>query len=176
MILDEVQSGYGRSGKFFAHQHANVKPDLITIAKGMGNGFPIAGVLIHPKFKAVHGMLGTTFGGNHVACAAGIAVLDVIKDEHLLENSTTIGKYLSDSLKKISGVKEVRGYGLMIGVELEIPCAEVRNALLQEHRIFTGSSSDKNTIRILPALNIKKGEADAFLSAFKSVMSKTLVK
>jgi acetylornithine/N-succinyldiaminopimelate aminotransferase len=176
MILDEVQSGYGRSGKFFAHQHANVKPDLITIAKGMGNGFPIAGVLIHPKFKAVHGMLGTTFGGNHVACAAGIAVLDVIKDEKLLENSTKIGQYLSDALKKISGVKEVRGYGLMIGVELEIPCADVRNALLSEHRIFTGSASDKNTIRILPALNIKKEEADTFLNAFKSVMSKTLVK
>jgi acetylornithine/N-succinyldiaminopimelate aminotransferase len=176
MILDEVQSGYGRSGKFFAHQHANVKPDLITIAKGMGNGFPIAGVLIHTKFKAVHGMLGTTFGGNHVACAAGIAVLDVIKSENLLENSTKIGQYLSDALKKISGVKEVRGYGLMIGVELEIPCADVRNTLLSEHRIFTGSASDKNTIRILPALNIKKEEADAFLNAFKSVMSKTLVK
>jgi acetylornithine/N-succinyldiaminopimelate aminotransferase len=176
MILDEVQSGYGRSGKFFAHQHSNVKPDLITIAKGMGNGFPIAGVLIHPKFKAVHGMLGTTFGGNHVACAAGIAVLDVIKDENLLENSAKIGQYLSDALKKIPGVKEVRGYGLMIGVELEIPCAEIRNTLLSEHRIFTGSASDKNTIRILPALNIKKEEADAFLNAFKSVMSKTLVK
>jgi acetylornithine/N-succinyldiaminopimelate aminotransferase len=176
MILDEVQSGYGRSGKFFAHQHANVKPDMITVAKGMGNGFPIAGVLIHPKFKAVHGMLGTTFGGNHVACAAGIAVLDVIKDEKLLENSTKVGQYLSDSLKKISGVKEVRGFGLMIGVELEIPCADVRNTLLKEHRIFTGSSSDKNTIRILPALNIKKEEADVFLNAFKSVMSKTLVK
>ena len=176
MILDEVQSGYGRSGKFFAHQHANVKPDIITVAKGMGNGFPIAGVLIHPKFKAVHGMLGTTFGGNHVACAAGIAVLDVIKDENLLENSAKVGQYLSDSLKKIAGVKEVRGFGLMIGVELEIPCAEIRNTLLKEHRIFTGSSSDKNTIRILPALNIKKEEADVFLNAFKTVMSKTLVK
>jgi acetylornithine/N-succinyldiaminopimelate aminotransferase len=176
MILDEVQSGYGRSGKFFAHQHANVKPDIITVAKGMGNGFPIAGVLIHPKFKAVHGMLGTTFGGNHIACAAGIAVLDVIRNENLLENSTKVGQYLSDSLKKITGVKEVRGYGLMIGVALEIPCAEIRNALLKEHRIFTGSSSDKNTIRILPALNIKKEDADTFLNAFKSVMSKTLVK
>jgi acetylornithine/N-succinyldiaminopimelate aminotransferase len=176
MILDEVQSGYGRSGKFFAHQHANVKPDIITVAKGMGNGFPIAGVLIHPKFKAVHGMLGTTFGGNHVACAAGIAVLDVIKEENLLENSAKVGQYISDSLKKVAGVKEVRGYGLMIGVELEIPCAEIRNALLNEYRIFTGSSSDKNTIRILPALNIKKEEADVFLNAFKSVMSKTLVK
>jgi acetylornithine/N-succinyldiaminopimelate aminotransferase len=176
MILDEVQSGYGRSGKFFAHQHSGIKPDIITIAKGMGNGFPIAGVLISPKFKAVHGMLGTTFGGNHLACAAGIAVLDVIKNENLLENSTKMGQYMSDTIKKFSGVREVRGTGLMIGVELEMPCAEIRTALLNEHRIFTGSSSDKNTIRILPALNIKKEEADLFLNAFKSVLSKTLVK
>jgi acetylornithine/N-succinyldiaminopimelate aminotransferase len=176
MILDEVQSGYGRSGKFFAHQHSGIKPDIITIAKGMGNGFPIAGVLISPKFKAVHGMLGTTFGGNHLACAAGIAVLDVIKNENLLENSTKMGQYMSDTIKKFSGVREVRGTGLMIGVELEMPCAEIRTALLNEHRIFTGSSSDKNTIRILPALNIKKEEADLFMNAFKSVLSKTLVK
>jgi acetylornithine/N-succinyldiaminopimelate aminotransferase len=176
MILDEVQSGYGRSGKFFAHQHSGIKPDIITVAKGMGNGFPIAGVLIHPKFKAVHGMLGTTFGGNHLACAAGIAVLDVIKSENLLENAAKIGQYLSDTIKKFPGVREVRGSGLMIGVELEIPCADIRTALLNEHRIFTGSSSDKNTIRILPALNIKKEEADLFLNAFKSVLSKTLVK
>jgi acetylornithine/N-succinyldiaminopimelate aminotransferase len=176
MILDEVQSGYGRSGKFFAHQHSGIKPDIITIAKGMGNGFPIAGILISPKFKAVHGMLGTTFGGNHLACAAGIAVLDVIKDENLLENSTKMGQYISDAVKKFPGVREVRGAGLMIGVELEMPCADIRSALLTEHRIFTGSSSDKNTIRILPALNIKKEEADLFLNAFKSVLSKTLVK
>lgn len=175
-ILDEVQSGYGRSGRFFAHQHSGVRPDLITVAKGMGNGFPIAGVLISPKFKAVHGMLGTTFGGNHLACAAGIAVLDVIKDENLLKHSEDTGNYLMDNLRKISGVKEVRGLGLMIGVELEIPCAEVRNALLKDHRIFTGSSSDKNTIRILPALNLKKEDADTFLKAFTQVLSKTLVK
>ncbi|WP_028981398.1 aspartate aminotransferase family protein [Sporocytophaga myxococcoides] len=176
LILDEVQSGYGRSGKFFAHQHSGVKADLITVAKGMGNGFPIAGVLISPEFKAVHGMLGTTFGGNHLACAAGIAVLDIIKDENLLSNSENIGNYLMTELKKVSGVKEIRGLGLMIGVELEIPCAGVRNSLLDDHKIFTGSSSDKNTMRILPALNITKEEADLFLKAFKSVMSKMLVK
>ncbi len=176
LILDEVQSGYGRSGKFFAHQYSGVKADLITVAKGMGNGFPIAGVLISPEFKAVHGMLGTTFGGNHLACAAGIAVLDVIKDENLLSNSENIGNYLMAELKNIPGVKEIRGLGLMIGVELEIPCAGVRNALLEDHKIFTGSSSDKNTMRILPALNITKEEADLFLKAFKSVMSKMLVK
>ena len=169
-ILDEIQSGYGRSGKFFAHQHAGVKPDLITTAKGMGNGFPIAGVLIHPKFKAVHGMLGTTFGGNHLACAAGIAVLDVIKEEGLVENSKKIGTYLMENIQKISGVRQVRGFGLMIGVELEIPCAEIRTSLLNEYKIFTGSSSDKNTIRILPALNLKKEDADIFLNAFSKIL------
>lgn len=176
LILDEVQSGYGRSGKFFAHQYSDVRPDIITTAKGMGNGFPIAGVLIHPKFKAVHGMLGTTFGGNHLACAAGIAVLDIIKNENLIDNAKRMGDYLMDNIKNIGGVREVRGFGLMIGVELEIPCGEIRNTLLKEHKIFTGSSSDKNTIRILPALNIGKEEADLFLNAFKSVLSKTLVK
>ena len=175
-IMDEVQSGYGRSGKFFAHQHSDVQADLISVAKGMGNGFPIAGVLISPKFKAVHGMLGTTFGGNHLACAAGIAVLDVIKDENLLKNSEEMGNYLTNALKKIAGVKEVRGYGLMIGVELDIPCGDIRNALLKDYKIFTGSSSDKNTIRILPALNLKKEDADIFLNAFNQVLSKTLVK
>jgi acetylornithine aminotransferase len=142
----------------------------------MGNGFPIAGVLINPKFKAVHGMLGTTFGGNHLACAAGIAVLDVIKEEDLLKNSEELGNYLMNALRKISGVREVRGYGLMIGVEIEIPCADIRNNLLKDHQIFTGSSSDKNTIRILPALNLKKEDADTFLNAFNQVLSKILVK
>jgi len=174
-ILDEVQSGYGRSGKFFAHQHADVKPDLITTAKGMGNGFPIAGVLINPKFKAVHGMLGTTFGGNHLACVAGIAVLDIIKNENLLVNAAKMGDYLMTALRKVVGVKEVRGFGLMVGVELEIPCAPIRAALLDEYKIFTGSSSDKNTIRILPALNIGEEELDLFLTAFTTVLSKTLV-
>lgn len=176
LILDEVQSGYGRSGKFFAHQYFNIKADLITTAKGMGNGFPIAGVLINPLFKASHGLLGTTFGGNHLACAAGVAVLDVIEQENLVKNAAEMGDYLINRLKNIPGVREVRALGLMIGLELEIPCAEVRSALLKEHAVFTGSSSDKNTIRLLPALNIGKEEADLFLNAFNEVLSKTLVK
>jgi acetylornithine aminotransferase len=175
LILDEVQSGYGRSGKFFAHQHAGIFPDLITIAKGMGNGFPVAGVMISSKFKAKHGMLGTTFGGNYLACAAAIAVLDIIKEENLVANAKEMGKYFMDNLKSIKGVQEVRGLGLMIGVELETACAPIRKQLLDEHRIFTGSSSDKNTIRILPPLNITKIEADMFLEAFSKVMVKDAV-
>lgn len=170
LILDEVQSGYGRSGKFFAHQYAEITPDLITTAKGMGNGFPIAGVLISPKIQAKHGMLGTTFGGNHLACAAGLAVLDIIEKENLLKNAEESGKYLVEKLTPIPGVKEVRGKGLMIGVELETSSVEIRNELLFKHRIFTGSSSNKNTIRILPALNISKKEIDEFISAFKTVL------
>jgi acetylornithine/N-succinyldiaminopimelate aminotransferase len=176
LILDEVQSGYGRSGKFFAHQYADVKPDLITVAKGMGNGFPVGGVLIHPDIKPKHGMLGTTFGGNHLACAAAIAVLDVIKNENLIMNAENIGNYLMQEIKSIEGVKDVRGQGLMVGVELEIPSAAIRNELLHQYKIFTGSSSDKNTLRILPALNISKTEIDIFLNAFKNVLSKQLIK
>jgi len=176
LILDEVQSGYGRSGKFFAHQHANIKPDLISVAKGMGNGFPVAGILIHPAIQAKHGMLGTTFGGNYLACAAAIAVLDVIENENLMLNSKSQGDYLKDALQDIDGVKEVRGLGLMIGIELEFPCVAIRNELLQEHKIFTGSSSDKNTLRILPALNITKEDLDQFIKAFKVVLSKQYVK
>ena len=168
LILDEVQSGYGRSGKFFAHQHASIKPDIITTAKGMGNGFPIAGVLINSSIQAKMGMLGTTFGGAYLACAAGIAVLDIIKREELLKNAETIGNYLMEEVKKINGIKEVRGQGLMIGIQLETPCAEVRNELLQKHKIFTGSSSEKHTLRILPALNIQKSEIDVFLTAFEA--------
>lgn len=166
LILDEVQSGYGRSGKFFAHQHAGIKPDIITTAKGMGNGFPIAGVLINPSIKAKMGMLGTTFGGAYLACAAGIAVLDVIKKEDLIKNAETVGNYLMTELKNIDGIKEVRGQGLMIGIQLEIPCADIRNELLHKHKIFTGSSSEKHTLRILPALNITTAEIDLFLTAF----------
>ena len=176
LILDEVQSGYGRSGKFFAHQHANIKPDLISVAKGMGNGFPVAGILIHPAIQAKHGMLGTTFGGNYLACAAAIAVLDVIENENLMLNSKSQGDYLKDALQDIDEVKEVRGLGLMIGIELEFACAAIRNELLQEHKIFTGSSSDKNTLRILPALNITKEDLDQFIKAFKVVLSKQYVK
>jgi acetylornithine/N-succinyldiaminopimelate aminotransferase len=173
LILDEVQSGYGRSGKFFAHQHAGIQPDLITIAKGMGNGFPVAGVLIHPAIKAKHSMLGTTFGGNYLACAAAIAVLDIIKNEHLLDNALSMGNYIMGHLKGMEGIKEIRGLGLMIGVEMEYPCAELRKEMLTEHHIFLGSSSNKNTVRILPALNLKKEEADAFLKAFETVLVKT---
>lgn len=173
LILDEVQSGYGRSGKFFAHQYSDVKPDIVTVAKGMGNGFPVGAVLIQPNIPGKHGMLGTTFGGNYLACAAAIAVLDVIKEENLVANSSTMGNYIMNELKSIKGVKEVRGLGLMIGVELEDACAPVRNKLLSEHKMFLGSSSDKNTLRILPALNIKKADIDSFLSALKSVLSKS---
>lgn len=176
LILDEIQSGYGRSGKFFAHQYSGIQPDIITIAKGMGNGFPVAGVLIQPNVKAKHGMLGTTFGGNYLACAAGIAVLDIIKEEALVDNAFEMGNYLMKELKLIGGIKDVRGLGLMIGIELEFPCADIRNELLFEHKIFTGSSSDKNTLRILPSLTIKKEELDQFLNAFKIVLLKQLVK
>ncbi|MDP2089629.1 MAG: aspartate aminotransferase family protein [Flavobacteriaceae bacterium] len=176
LILDEIQSGYGRSGQFFAHQYAGIQPDLITVAKGMGNGFPVAGVLIHPGIEAKHGLLGTTFGGNYLACAAAIAVLDVLKKEQLVNNAMEMGNYLITELEKITGIKEVRGLGLMIGIELEFPCAAIRNKLLQEHKIFTGSSSNKNTLRILPALNIKKEELDSFLAAFKYELKNQSIK
>lgn len=166
MILDEVQSGYGRSGRFFAHQYAGVKPDLITIAKGMGNGFPVAGVLISPRFEARHSMLGTTFGGNYLACAAAIAVLEVIEQENLIEHAERMGQYIMSALHGPAAVKEVRGAGLMIGVELDQPCAAMRKRLLFEHGIFTGSSSNPNTLRILPALNLRREDADHFLTAF----------
>nr|MDQ3394769.1 aminotransferase class III-fold pyridoxal phosphate-dependent enzyme [Bacteroidota bacterium] len=171
MILDEVQSGYGRSGKFFAFQYFDVNPDIITVAKGMGNGFPIAGVLISPEIPAVHGMLGTTFGGNHLACAAGIAVLEVMEQENLVENARIMGDYLMGELKGFDKIKEVRGKGLMIGIEFDVPCAVIRNTLLKEHNIFTGSSSNKNTMRILPALNVKKENFDQFLGAFHQVLN-----
>jgi acetylornithine/N-succinyldiaminopimelate aminotransferase len=172
LILDSVQCGYGRSGKFFSHQFADIHPDLITTAKGMGNGFPIGGVLIHPKFKATHGMLGTTFGGNHLACAAAIAVLDIIKEENLIANAATLGESLIKELKSISGsgIKEVRGRGLMIGIELEQPADELRKKLLFEYKMFTGASG-KHTIRLLPSLAITQREVDAFLSAFEKVLS-----
>lgn len=175
LILDEVQSGYGRSGKFFSHQFAGIKPDIITTAKGMGNGFPIGGVLISPKFAGKHHMLGTTFGGNHLACAAAIAVLEVIKNENLMMNAKAIGDYMMSVLKKITGVKEVRGRGLMIGVELEFPYEQVRNELIFTHRIFTGTAG-KNIIRLLPPLTLSKEEAEIFLHAFAAVMKKSLVK
>ncbi|MFM2290658.1 MAG: hypothetical protein RIS29_471 [Bacteroidota bacterium] len=173
LILDEVQSGYGRSGKFFAHQYANIRPDLITVAKGMGNGFPIGGLLISPMFEASHGLLGTTFGGSHLACVAGIAVLDVMKAEHLMENALKVGEYLIQELKTISQIKEVRGCGLMIGIEFEEPIKEIRTKLLFEKKIFTGVTGT-HTIRLLPPLCLSKQDADLFLTNLKSVIQSTI--
>ncbi|MEZ7866804.1 MAG: aminotransferase class III-fold pyridoxal phosphate-dependent enzyme [Paludibacteraceae bacterium] len=165
LILDEIQSGYGRSGKFFAHQYAGIRPDIITIAKGMGNGFPIGGVLISPMFSAVHGMLGTTFGGNHLACAAAIAVLDVMKNENLVANAANTGAYLIEKMKSFPKIKEIRGKGLMIGIEMEMPAKELRNKLLFEEKVFTGASGT-HVIRLLPPLTLTNGDADVFLTRF----------
>ena len=165
LILDEIQSGYGRSGKFFAHQYAGIRPDIITIAKGMGNGFPIGGVLISPMFNAVHGMLGTTFGGNHLACAAAIAVLDVMKNENLVTNAANTGAYLIEKMKSFPKIKEIRGKGLMIGIEMEMPAKELRNKLLFEEKVFTGASGT-HVIRLLPPLKLTNGDADVFLTRF----------
>jgi len=169
LILDEIQSGFGRTGNFFAFQYADIEPDIITIAKGMGNGFPVGGVLIHNKFKAKHGLLGTTFGGNHLACAASIAVLDVINKEKLLNNANLIGNYLISELKEFSQIKEVRGKGLMIGLEFDYPIKELRKSLLFDYKVFTGISGD-NIIRLLPPLNINKNEAELFISALKKAI------
>lgn len=169
MILDEIQSGYGRSGKFFAHQYNDVRPDMITVAKGIGNGFPMAGVLISPKFTPVYGQLGTTFGGNHLACAAAIAVLDVIKEENLVENAAKVGTHLLEELKNFKGIKEVRGRGLMIGMEFEEPIKELRQKLLFEEKVFTGVSGT-NVIRLLPPLCLSMNEADEFLNRLHHVM------
>ncbi|MGC5743857.1 aspartate aminotransferase family protein [Chryseobacterium sp. NFX27] len=172
LILDEVQSGYGRSGYFFAHQEFGIEPDMITTAKGMGNGFPIGGVLIHPKFQASHGLLGTTFGGNHLACAAAIAVLDVMKEEDLMANAQKMGDYIENEIKDFPHIKSIRRKGLMIGVELDQDCSEVRKSLLYDHHIFTGNSNEKSVLRILPALNIGKEETDLFVGALKVVLDK----
>ncbi|HPB04868.1 MAG TPA: aminotransferase class III-fold pyridoxal phosphate-dependent enzyme [Prolixibacteraceae bacterium] len=166
LILDEIQSGYGRSGKFFAFQYTGIKPDLITVAKGMGNGFPIGGVLISPEFEAKSGMLGTTFGGNYLACAAGIAVLDVIKSQKLIANAEESGNFLIAELKKIDAVKEVRGLGLMIGVEFDFNISDLRKKLLYEKKIFTGVSGT-NILRLLPPLILRKEHAVMFLDKLK---------
>lgn len=170
LILDEVQSGYGRSGKFFAHQYAKIQPDLITIAKGMGNGFPIGGVLIAPKFEASFGLLGTTFGGNYLACTAGLAVLDVIEKENLILQAQKTGQKLMRQLEKLPLVNEVRGKGLLIGIDLAIPSKEIRQQLLLKKNIFTGSASDPNTLRLLPPLNITNVEVEQFVSAFEEIL------
>lgn len=171
LILDEVQSGYGRTGKFFAHQWAEgLVPDLITIAKGMGNGFPVGGVLIHPDFKASHGLLGTTFGGNHLACAAGLAVLEILEKENLLQHADTLGSWLIDELKRIPGIIEVRGKGLMIGIDLDRDAAPVRSELVSKYKIFTGSSAGKQTIRLLPPLNITQNQVSSFIQSLKEIL------
>jgi len=164
-IADSVQCGYGRTGIFYSHDYAGVQADIYSMAKGMGNGFPIGGISISPKFKASFGLLGTTFGGNHLACAAAVAVLDVMKDENLMDNASQIGNYLIDELRQFDQVVEVRGRGLMIGIELPPEFAHIKKDLLTKHGIFTGEAKP-NVIRILPALNITKEIADRFLTAF----------
>ena len=170
LICDEIQCGYGRSGKFFAHQHTGVRPDIITVAKGIGNGFPMGGVLISPKFVPVYGQLGTTFGGSHLACAAGIAVLNVMKQDNLVENAAKVGAYLMEELKKFPQIKEVRGQGLMIGMEFEEPIKDIRRNLLFEKKVFTGVSGT-NVIRLLPPLCLTMEEAEEFLNRFKQVLA-----
>ncbi|MEW5676522.1 aminotransferase class III-fold pyridoxal phosphate-dependent enzyme [Flavobacterium enshiense] len=170
LILDEVQSGYGRTGKFFAHQHADIQPEIITVAKGMGNGFPIAGVLIAPHIQPKKEMLGTTFGGNYLACAAGLAVLEVIEKEHLMENAQKMGEYLKEQLYSIPNIKEIRGKGLMVAIELYEPCTPVRKRLLEEFGIFTGTASNKNVLRILPSLAVTVAELDKLLNALRILL------
>lgn len=169
LILDEIQSGYGRSGKFFAHQYSDIKPDIITVAKGIANGFPMAAVLISPKFTPVYGQLGTTFGGNHLGCAAAIAVLDVMKEENLTDNAAKVGAHLIEELKSFKGIKEIRGVGLMIGMEFEEPIKEIRSKLLFEQKVFTGVSGT-NVIRLLPPLCLSMAEADDFLDRLHKVI------
>lgn len=169
-IMDEIQCGYGRSGKFFAHQHAGVKPHLISTAKGMGNGFPIGGVLISPEIKPWAGMLGTTFGGNHLACAAALAVLEVIESEKLMENATEVSQQLTEAWSAIPQVKTVKGKGLMLGVELDFPIKDIRNKILNEYHIFTGSASNPNVLRILPPLTIQFNDIEPFTNALKELL------
>jgi acetylornithine aminotransferase len=169
-IADEVQSGYGRSGKFFAFQHYNVTPDIISIAKGMGNGFPIGGILIHPDIEAKHGMLGTTFGGNHLACAAGLAVLNTIEEEKLIDNVNEMSDYIMSIAKTIPQIKKIKGRGLMLGLEFDFEVGELRKNLIYEHHIFTGGASNKKLLRILPPLSIKKEHIDQFFDALKKAL------
>ncbi|WP_338791098.1 aminotransferase class III-fold pyridoxal phosphate-dependent enzyme [Bernardetia sp. MNP-M8] len=171
LILDEIQSGFGRSGKFFTHQWANIQPDLITMAKGMGNGFPIGGVLINPTIEAHQGMLGTTFGGNHLACAASMAVLEVLESDNLLENVNEVSKKVMEDLSKVPSVQKVKGRGLMLGIEMPFPIKELRQKLLYEHHIFTGSSSNPNVLRVLPPLSISYAEFKPFIKALHKILS-----
>lgn len=170
LILDEVQSGYGRSGKFFAHQFHDIKPDIISIAKGMGNGFPIGGILISPKIKASFGLLGTTFGGSHLSCAAGIAVLETIEKEKLQENATLVYNHFLEVIKDMPYVKKVKGKGLMLGLEFDFDVSELRKKLILEKHVFTGNSSNKNLLRILPPLTIKKEAINYFVKVLKEAL------
>jgi len=171
LILDEIQSGYGRTGKFFAHQYAGIRPDIITVAKGIANGFPMGAVLISPMFKPFYGMLGTTFGGNHLACAAAIAVLDIMEKEQLIENARKVGDFLIEELRQFAGIKEIRGRGLMIGIEFEDSVREIRNKLLFEEKVFTGVAG-ANIIRLLPPLCLTMEDAEDFIVRFRKVLQK----
>ncbi len=170
LILDEIQSGYGRTGKFFAHQYSGIRPDIITVAKGIANGFPMGGVLISPAFTPEYGQLGTTFGGNHLACATAIAVLDIFEDEGLVDNAALVGSYLLSELQGLPGVKEVRGRGLMIGIELEFPAKELRRRLIFDEHVFTGAAGT-NIVRLLPPLCLTMEEAETFLIRFKRLLN-----
>lgn len=172
LILDEVQSGYGRTGRFFAHQWVDgIMPDLITMAKGMGNGFPIGGLLISPEFKASYGLLGTTFGGNHLACAAGLAVLEVLEQEKLQSKALELGDRLIEELKTIPGITDIRGKGLMIGIDLDRDAGPVRSELVKKYHMFTGSAAGKQTIRLLPPLSVEWNHLNSFLVALKEILS-----
>ncbi|WP_106791123.1 aspartate aminotransferase family protein [Aquimarina sp. Aq78] len=170
LIVDEVQSGYGRSGNFFAHQYHEITPDIISIAKGMGNGFPIGGILIAPHIKPDYGMLGTTFGGNHLACVAALSVLEVIENEHLIDNARITGAYFASKAHQIPGVQKVKGKGLMLGLEFDFEVSELRKRLIYEEHIFTGGAMNKKLLRILPPLTIGKKEIDQFIKALQSVL------
>jgi len=170
LILDEIQSGYGRSGKFFAHQYHDIQPDIITLAKGMGNGFPIGGILISPKFKASYGLLGTTFGGNHLASAAALSVLEIIENENLIDNVNTVSAYFKELALQIPKVKNIKGRGLMLGLEFDFDVTELRKKLIYDEHIFTGNASQKNLLRILPPLSITKDDVDVFFTGLKNAL------
>ena len=172
LIADEVQSGYGRSGKFFAFQHYNVTPDIISIAKGMGNGFPIGGILIHPNIEAKFGMLGTTFGGNHLACAAGLSVLNVIEEQKLMDNVKEMSSYFIKMAKTIPMIKNIKGKGLMLGVEFDFEVGDLRKQLIYDYQIFTGGAMNKNLLRILPPLTVKKQHINQFFEALIDLLDK----
>ncbi|MFD2725250.1 aspartate aminotransferase family protein [Hyunsoonleella rubra] len=174
-VADEIQCGYARSGKFFAFQHYNVTPDIVSLAKGMGNGFPIGGILIHPDIEAKYGMLGTTFGGNHLACAAGLSVLNTIESENLLDNVNDMGDYFVEKAKAIPQIKKTKGKGLMLGLEFDFEVGELRKELIYNHKIFTGGASNKKLLRILPPLNIKKVHIDQFFVALEVALKATKV-